>query len=83
MPDTLTFLAALPPIQSAIKIGDGMRVQFDIPASEVPHAIGLAALQNTVLRITVEVEETPTHAHTHLVKRDNPKRRKPESHPGV
>ena len=56
----LTFLATFPPIQSAIKIagnGDGMRVQFDIPESEMGNAVELLAMRNDVLRITVEPDK--------------------------
>ncbi len=51
-----TFLAAFPTIQSAIKIyGDrqGMRIQFDIPESEMGEAVKLLAWREQVLEITV------------------------------
>lgn len=52
------FLAAFPPIQSAIKIGqDGMRIQLDIPETEMENAIALIALRDVVLRVTVEVDD--------------------------
>jgi hypothetical protein len=55
--DMITFLASFPPIQSAIKVGiDGMRIQLDIPESEIGNAVALLALRDRVLRITVEVE---------------------------
>jgi hypothetical protein len=51
-----TFKASLPPIQSALKIGDGaMRVQFDIPASELHEAMKLALMHGQVLLVTVAV----------------------------
>lgn len=53
----IRFRATLPQMQSAIKIGgDQMRITFDVPASDVQNAIPLAALQNVVLRVTVEVD---------------------------
>ena len=53
----ITFLAAFPPIQSAIKIGDaGMRIQLDVPESEMAAAVGLIALRDAVLRVTVQAE---------------------------
>lgn len=56
---TVSFLASFPPIQSAIKIGgDGMRIQLDIPETEVPNAVDLLAMRGKVLRVTVEVEKT-------------------------
>ena len=52
------FLASFPPIQSAIKIGqDGMRIQLDIPETEMENAIALIALRDVVLRVTVEVDD--------------------------
>lgn len=51
----VTFLASFPPIQSAIKIGqDGMRIQFDIPETEMASAVRLLALRDVVLRVTVQ-----------------------------
>ena len=53
-----TFLARFPPIQSAIKIsGDGgMRVQLDIPESELVNALPLLAWRECVLIVTVKPE---------------------------
>ena len=56
MADGATFLAAFPSIQSAIKIhgsGDGMRVQLDIPESEMGEAVKLLMWREQVLRVTV------------------------------
>lgn len=54
-----TFLATIPPIMSGIKAGgDGMRVQFDIPESDMGEAAKLLAMRGKVLRVTVEVVET-------------------------
>ncbi len=53
---SITFLASLPEILSAVKAGgDGMRVQLDIPESEKANAIPLLALFGTVLRVTIEI----------------------------
>ena len=60
MTDSATFLASFPPIMSAIKItgnGDGMRIQFDVPESEMGNAVELLAWRQKVLRVTVEVDE--------------------------
>lgn len=57
MSDTITFHASFPAIQSAIKVtgtGDGMRIQFDIPESEMPAALGLLAFRQMMMRITVD-----------------------------
>jgi len=59
MSEQASFLAAFPPIQSAIKIyGDlqGMRIQFDVPESEMGEATKLLMWRERVLRITVEPE---------------------------
>ena len=60
MPDeAASFLAAFPAIQSAIKVyGDkqGMRIQFDVPESEMGEALKLLMWRERVLRITVEPE---------------------------
>ena len=59
MSDAASFLAAFPAIQSAIKIyGDrqGMRIQFDIPESEMGEAVKLLMWREQVLRVTVEPE---------------------------
>ena len=57
MTDTIqpaSFLASFPPIQSAIKIGqDGMRIQFDVPETEMGNAIELLAWRDRVLRVTI------------------------------
>jgi hypothetical protein len=58
----VTFLASLPPIQSAVKVsgnGDGMRVQLDIPESEMANAVEFLAMRGVVLRVTVEIAEEP------------------------
>lgn len=55
--NSATFKAAFPVIQSAIKVrGDcgGMRVQLDIPESEMAEAIKILAWRMKVLRITIE-----------------------------
>jgi hypothetical protein len=61
-PDPLaraTFLATIPPIMSGIKTGgDGMRVQFDIPESDMGEGAKLIAMRGKVLRVTVEVVDT-------------------------
>lgn len=57
--DVVTFLASIPAILSALKIsgnGDGMRVQFDIPESEMGNAVKLLVMRDKVLKITIEVE---------------------------
>ena len=59
----VTFLASFPDIQSAIKVGrDGMRIQLDIPESEMWAAVNLLAMRGVVLRVTVETEKAATGA---------------------
>ncbi len=51
----VTFLATFPPIQSAIKFGnDGMRVQLDIPETEIGNAIEMVAWRGKRLVVTIE-----------------------------
>ena len=51
-----TFRASIPPIMSGIKTGgDGMRVQFDIPESDMVEAVKLLTMRGKVLRVTVTV----------------------------
>ena len=59
----LTFLASFPPIQGAIKRGqDGMRIQLDIPESEMANAVELIGMMNVVLKITVEPAPVNTNS---------------------
>ena len=57
--DRAVFRASLPPILSALRFsGDGgMRVQLDIPETDLGEATKLLLWKGTVLRITVEPEE--------------------------
>lgn len=55
----ITFLASLPPIQSALSVsGDraGGRLKLDIPESELPQALKVLLLSGKVFRVTVETE---------------------------
>ena len=53
-----SFRASIPPIMSGIKTGgDGMRVQFDIPESDMPEAIKLIMMRGKILLVTIEVQE--------------------------
>jgi len=55
--DAIRFLAAFPPIQSAIKVtgdGGGMRIQLDIPESEMAQAAYLLTMRETVLEVTIK-----------------------------
>jgi hypothetical protein len=45
---------------SGIKTGgDGMRVQFDIPETDMAEAVKLLTMRGKVLRVTVEVNDKP------------------------
>jgi len=54
-----SFYAIFPSIQSAIRIdGDGgMRIQLDIPESEIGNALDLLSMRQKVLKVTIVVEE--------------------------
>ena len=57
--EKISVLATFPPIQSAIKIygnGDGMRVQLEIPKSEMSKAVYLLGMTETIMRVTFESE---------------------------
>jgi hypothetical protein len=61
----VTFLASFPPIQSAIKVGqDGMRLQFDVPETEMGNAVELLAMRGVVLRVTVEPLQNRQEQHS-------------------
>ena len=56
--DEIEFRASFPPIQSAIKrsgAGDGLRIQLDIPESDVPEAVALMALTQERLLVRISV----------------------------
>ncbi len=58
--DKLTFIASLPPIQSAIQVsglGDGARVKLDVPQSEIRAILGLQLLSGKIFKVTIEPEE--------------------------
>lgn len=60
MGEQASFLAAFPCIQSAIKVyGDkqGMRIQLDIPETEMGEALKLLMWREQVLRVEVRPEE--------------------------
>lgn len=60
---SITFLASMPPIQSAVKVsgdGNGMRIQLDVPEKEMANAVELLALRGVVLRVTIEAESQQT-----------------------
>ena len=55
MVDSATFLASFPPIMSAIRLGqDGMRLQFDVPETEMAQALKLLAWRDVVLKVTIK-----------------------------
>ena len=61
-----TFLATVAPILTGIKVdgtGGGMRVQFDIPESEMSHAAYLLMMRQVVLNITVEPYDGFSNIH--------------------
>jgi hypothetical protein len=62
MGDKVEFIATFPPIMSAIKVtgnDDGMRIQLDIPESELGNAARLLLMRKEVLKVTIEVEDQP------------------------
>jgi hypothetical protein len=63
--EPLRFLASFPPIQSAIKIGDGARIQFDVPETELAAVKRLLDMRGKVLVVTVEEEDDGAQAHSY------------------
>lgn len=58
MSEPITFLASFPAIQSAIRVGDdGMRIQLQIPESEMNNALWLIAMREKRLKVTVEIAD--------------------------
>jgi len=54
---SFSFVASLPPIQSAINVsghGDGARVKLDIPQSEMPAVLNLQLLAGRAFQVTIE-----------------------------
>jgi hypothetical protein len=52
----IIFLASLSPIQSSIRIGqDGMRIQLDVPETEMGNAIRLMTWRDKVLQVKITV----------------------------
>jgi hypothetical protein len=55
--DSITFLACLPDILSQMKIGkDGMRLQLEVPESDLAEALKLVLWRDKLLRVTVTPE---------------------------
>ena len=55
--EKITFIASLPPIQSAINIdgqGNGARIKLDIPASELVRVIELQGYIGMSFKVTIE-----------------------------
>lgn len=77
--EPIQFRASFPAIQTAIKItgdGGGMRIQLDIPESEMAQAVKLLMLRQVVLRVTVEQDEPKeTGSGTRTPQRSAAKRR--------
>ena len=85
--DKITFQAAFPPIQSAIRItgnGDGMRVQLDIPESEMGNAVRLVLLRECPLEVTIRSlpKDTSTNVRR-AISRRAAKRRERQGDPGM
>jgi hypothetical protein len=54
----IEFKATIPEIQNALKFGSGIgRIIFEVPQQEIENAIGLIALQQTPLKIIVEIDD--------------------------
>jgi hypothetical protein len=60
-----TFLATFPSIQTAIKVGGdgGMRIQLEIPESEMGNAAYILAMRQQVLKVTIELYDGFSNIH--------------------
>lgn len=56
---TITFLASIAPLQSAITIASdgGARIKIDIPDNEMPAIVRLLLMRGMILKITVEAAD--------------------------
>lgn len=62
MTNPITFDASIPPIMSGIKTGgDGARVQFDIPESDMLAVLALIAMKGKRLEVTVKAVDVEKH----------------------
>lgn len=55
-----SFIASLPPIQSAISVsgqGDGARIKLDIPQSELVAILNLQLLSGRNFKVTIDPED--------------------------
>ena len=70
--ESTTFLASFAPILTSIKIHgsrEGMRIQLDIPESEMGNAAALLLWRECVLEVTIrphERNDTPRCAEIHI-----------------
>ena len=57
--EKITFIASLPPIQSAINLdglGDGARIKLDIPRSDIKAILKLQERAGQTFRVVIEDE---------------------------
>lgn len=58
--EKITFIASLPPIQSAINLdgqGDGARIKLDIPRSDIEAILKLQGLAGESFKVTIESDK--------------------------
>ncbi len=58
--EKITFIASLPPIQSAILLdgqGDGARIKLDIPRSDIKAILKLQELAGESFKVTIESDD--------------------------
>jgi hypothetical protein len=62
--ESITFLACLPDVLSQMKIGkDGMRLQLEVPESDLAEALKLVLWRDKVLKVTMTPEDKPLWEH--------------------
>ncbi|KHO63370.1 hypothetical protein THYS13_14940 [Thermoanaerobacter sp. YS13] len=59
MMEKIQFIASLPPIQSAIKIGGNgaSRIQLDVPSIEIANVVKLVMAAGKTVKVTIEIED--------------------------
>ena len=57
--ETISFMASLPPIQSAMQFNglDGARIKLDIPENEMPAVMKMVLLKGKAFRVTITQED--------------------------
>lgn len=66
MSKRVQFLASIPPLQSAFTVdgAGGMRMKLDLDEMQIGALGDLLGMRGKLLKVTIEVQESPTHGST-------------------